>query len=385
VFSIGRGVVAVGAAASLVGAMLGVVWAESCPAQCASGKVPLGVSVPMSGGAAAFGQPAAKAIEIGIRELNAAGGVMGIPVELIVGDDRCDAGMAASVANRHVEQDKVKFVIGPICPAVAVDAAPIYAKAGVIQFVPTVTTLDVNRGNSDNLFRIAATDEQAAQALSAYLAREHKGKKLAVVYGDVFYTRSMAQMIRLALPDDMKATARFEPLLDSTGVYDRLADKLKRDPPDIIYLALDAGPVVEFIDKLRKRGMKPLLIGGQHLLSQSFWMQARKAAEGILVVAPVGWVDNREFRKAVDLLRQANVLPDLVALYSYAAVQTWAEAVRRAGGGEPRKIIDALRSGEFSTAVGSVAFDQKGDRRNITYSVLTWQGGRLVPGAEWRQ
>jgi ABC-type branched-subunit amino acid transport system substrate-binding protein len=41
----------------------------------------------------------------------------------MVGDDRCDAGMAAPVARRHVEQDKISFLIGPLCPAVALDAA----------------------------------------------------------------------------------------------------------------------------------------------------------------------------------------------------------------------------------------------------------------------
>ena len=101
--------------------------------------------------------------------------------------------MAVSVATHHVEQDKINFVIGPICPAVAMDAAPVYAKAGVIQFVPTVTTVGLTRRYPDNIFRIAATDEQAAQALGSYLAREQNGKKLAVVYGDFFYTRAMAR------------------------------------------------------------------------------------------------------------------------------------------------------------------------------------------------
>ena len=120
------------AAPGLVGAMLAVAWAEPCPTQCASGKVPLGIALPMSGPAAVVGRQTAKAVEIGVRELNAAGGLMSVPVELVVGDDRCDTGMAVSVARRHVEQDKIKFVIGPICPAVAVEATQIYAKAGVI-------------------------------------------------------------------------------------------------------------------------------------------------------------------------------------------------------------------------------------------------------------
>lgn len=377
--------IAVGAAVGLALAIPGLALAESCPPQCASGKVALGIMAPLSGHSAAFGQPAAKAVEIGVRELNAAGGLLGIPVERVVGDDLCDAGMAATVAKHHVEQDKINFVIGPLCPNVAMDAAPIYAKAGVIEFVPTITTVELTQRYPDNIFRIAATDEQAAQALGRYLAREQKGKKLTVVYNEVFYTRAIAEMVRLALPAEFRTSAHFESLLDVPGATDRLADKLLRDPPDIIYLALDAGPLFEFVGKLRARGVKSLLIGGQHLLSQTVWQQAGKVIEGVLVIAPISLTDNPKFQETVDLLKRADVVPDLVALYSFAAVQTWAGAVRRAGSGEPKQVIEALRSGKFETAVGAVAFDGKGDRRDIRYSVLTLQAGRLITGVEWRQ
>lgn len=380
-----RAFVAVAAAAGFFGPMVGGAWAESCPVQCPSGKVMLGFAAPLSGPPAAFGRQAAKSVEIAVRELNSGGGLIGIPVGLAVGDDRCDAGMAVNIARRHVEQDKVDFVVGPVCPAVAMDIAPIYSKAGVIQIVPTATMAELTQQHFGNIFRIAATDEQEAQALGAYLSREPRGKTLAVVYGDFFYRRAMADIVKLTLPADMKSAARFEPLPDVPGMNDRLADKFKQDPPDVIYMALDTAPAVEFVTKLRQRGVKSVLIGGQRLLSQSFWRGAGKVAEGILVIAPIASVDSPEFRKVVDLLKQADVVPDLVDLYSYAAVQTWAGAVRKAGSGERSKVTEALRSGEFATAVGPVAFDQNGDRRDSHYSMMSWQGGRLIPGIRWRQ
>ena len=81
--------------------------AEFCPANCSSGKVPLGLSAPTSGPSASFGQQAVKSVEVAVRELNAAGGLMGIPVNLIVDDDRCDPGLAATVAKRQIEKEKI--------------------------------------------------------------------------------------------------------------------------------------------------------------------------------------------------------------------------------------------------------------------------------------
>jgi branched-chain amino acid transport system substrate-binding protein len=358
--------------------------AEPCPAQCPTGKVPLGIAVPLTGAAAAFGKPTAKAVEISIGEINSTGGLFGIPVEAVPGDDRCDAGMAATVVKRHAESN-VRFVIGPTCPAVAMEAAPAYAASGIIQFVPTVTTVELTQRNPDNIFRMVATDEQEAQALAAYLAREQPGKKLAVVFGEFFYRRAMAKMIDGALSREQKALTHLESLADVSGAYDRLADKLQKNPPDVIYMSLDAEPAAEFVGKLKERGIKSVVMGGQHLLASSFWQSHRTAAEGINVITPIASLDNPGFRKAVELLKTAEITPGIVALSHFAAVQTWAEAVRRAGSGDPKAVTAALRSGAFDTAVGPVAFDAKGDRRDIQYSILTWKDGRVVPGLRWQR
>ena len=351
--------------------------AEFCPANCSSGKVPLGLSAPTSGPSASFGQQAVKSVEVAVRELNAAGGLMGIPVNLIVDDDRCDPGLAATVAKRQIEKEKISAAIGPVCPPAASAAARIYAEAGVLQLLPTVPMLESMRQSSEKIFRLVVTDEQEAHALGAYLASEQKGKKVTIVYRNAFYRREMIEDIKSALPADMKETAQFKPVLSSSGAYDQLADQLTRDQPDIIYLAIDNDMIVELVGKLRTRGVTGLLIGGQRLLSQAFWSTANKAAEGIYMIAPVDSPASLEFRKTIDQLAQAKVVPDLVALNSYATVQTWAEAVRRAGSGDPTKVVDALRTGEFQTAIGLVAFDKQGERRGVGYSVLTWDGGRL--------
>src|SRR4051812_39012835 len=105
------------AATGVCGAAPALEAAEPCPTQCATGKVPLGVAVPLTGAVAAYGKPAAKAVEIAVADINTAGGLLGVPIEPVVADDRCDAGMAPTVVKRHAESN-VRYVIGPICPLV---------------------------------------------------------------------------------------------------------------------------------------------------------------------------------------------------------------------------------------------------------------------------
>jgi branched-chain amino acid transport system substrate-binding protein len=365
-------------AAAICGLTVAPAAADSCPLDCADGKVRLGIVAPTSGPPTAFGRQMVRPAEIAVRELNAAGGLLGVPVEAVVGDDRCEPGLAGQVARQQIES-KIDAVIGPLCPAAAAAAAPLFSGAGIVEFLPAVSTIEVGRETPDKLFRMLATNEQEARALAAYLGREQHGKKLAVVYSDTVYRRDIVEALRAALPAEIKGSAQFEPLLDISGLYDRLADKLQRSQPDIIYLALDNAVVLELVDKLRQRGIKATIIGGQRLLSQDFVSAARERAGSIVILAPIDSLTSPAFRSAANLIRQGGLVPDLVALNSYAAVQTWAEAVRRAGSGDPRKVIEVLRSAEIPTAVGRVAFDQNGARRDLHFTPVRWQGGQLQP------
>ena len=76
-----RTIAALVGAASLAATASALRAAEPCPTQCATGKVPLGVAVPLTGTAAAFGKPTARAVELAVGEINKAGGLLGVPVE----------------------------------------------------------------------------------------------------------------------------------------------------------------------------------------------------------------------------------------------------------------------------------------------------------------
>jgi branched-chain amino acid transport system substrate-binding protein len=286
--------------------------------------------------------------------------------------------LALRIANGQVKQSKQTFVIGPTCPAAAMTVAPIYAEAGMVQLLPTVPITLIGHAlhTPHNAFSMVASDEQEAQALGLHLKRAHLGKKLTVVYTDTFYRRGIVDLVRNAIPDDMKQSAQFEPLLDISGMYDRLADNIQRDRPDIIYMALDHGPLAELVRRLRKRDCKAILMGGQRMLSYNFWRKNRELAEGIQTIVPIGSPATPQLRKTIDLLKRSGIIADLVALNSYASVQILAEAVRDVGSSDPALVSRRLRSAKFETAVGPVAFDQQGRRRELQFSILVWHEGR---------
>ena len=164
---------------------------------------------------------------------------------------------------------------------------------------------------------MVATDAQEAKALAAYLGREQAGKKIAIVFGEFFYRRAIARTIDAALSPEQKTLTRLESLADVTGASDRLADDFKKAPPDLIFISLDPPQAVEFVGKLRERGIKSLLLGGQHLLSASFWRNHPSTAEGIYILTPIESLENTDFIHAADTLMKAQVTPHLVCAVEF--------------------------------------------------------------------
>lgn len=79
--------------------------------------------------------------------------------------------------------------------------------------------------------------------------------------------------------------------------------------------------------------------------------------------------------KIVERLRAKGNEAEGYVLYAYAAVQTWKQAVEKAGSADPAKVMEALHSGQFDTVIGTFEFDENGDPNLQPYAFYRWQDG----------
>src|SRR5271168_3837933 len=93
---------------------------------------------PMTGGDAAFGEQMRRGAEMAVKDINAAGGVLGKKLKLEIGDDQCEPKQALPVANSFV-QKKVVFVAGHYCSGVSIPASAVYAENNIMQITPAST------------------------------------------------------------------------------------------------------------------------------------------------------------------------------------------------------------------------------------------------------
>ena len=124
------------------------------------------------------------------------------------------------------------------------------------------------------------------------------------------------------------------------------------------------------------------MVSGDTLVSEEFRIIAGEAAEGTYFTFGPDIRLKPEAAAVVAAIRDEDAFePEGYTLYSYGAVQAWAQAVQQADSLKPDAVIKALKAGEFETVLGKIGFDEKGDVTGISafvWYVVGEEGYKLV-------
>src|SRR5437660_10890083 len=148
--------------------------------------ITVAVAGPMTGGESAFGRQMKNGAEQAVADINAAGGVLGKKLSLQVGDDACDPKQARSVAEKFASA-KVPFVAGHYCSSSSIPASEAYAEGNVLQITPASTNPVFTERGLWNTFRVCGRDDQQGAVAGAYIAKNYKGKNVAVIHDKTTY------------------------------------------------------------------------------------------------------------------------------------------------------------------------------------------------------
>ena len=167
-------------------------------AQLAGQTVAIAVAGPLSGGGTALGVEQKQGVEVAVDEKNAAGGILGAKVVLLVADDRADATEGKVIAQRFCDDPQVLGVVGHVNSGVSIGASNVYAACRLGMLTAMSSSPGVTDRGLDNVFRLTNRDDNKGPAIAAYLYRT-LGKRRAVVVDDqTTYGRSLADIFAQA-------------------------------------------------------------------------------------------------------------------------------------------------------------------------------------------
>jgi branched-chain amino acid transport system substrate-binding protein len=337
----------------------------------------IGVAGPMSGSNAAFGEQFRRGAEKAVADINAAGGVLGQKLALVVGDDACDPKQAVSVANDMAAR-RAAFVAGHYCSSSSIPASDVYAESGIIMISPASTATDLTERRLGNVFRVCGRNDQQAPLAANYVAERFGGKRVAVVDDKSTFGKGLADEFRRTL----NARGMRETLNDSIVAGQRdylpLVTKLKQAQIDVLYFGgyhAEAGLIVR---QMRAQNVNTLLVGNDAIVTDEFWAITGAAGEGTLITFTPDPRLNPANAPLVQYFRSQRYEPEAYTLYTYAAVQSWAQAAAKAGTTNAGRVSAALKSNQFDTVMGRIGFNAKGDITAPGYVFYVWKDGKYV-------
>ncbi len=341
----------------------------------AADTIKIGTAGPMTGQYATFGEQMKNGAQMAVIDINAAGGVLGKQLELVVEDDACDPKQAVAVANKSAS-DGVVFVAGHFCSGSSIPASKVYEEENILQISPASTNPKLTEEGGDNVFRTCGRDDQQGIVAGNYLADHFGDKKIAILHDKTAYGKGLADETKKQLNARGIKEAMYEAYTAGEKDYTALISKLKSEGIDVIYVGgyhTEAGLMIR---QAHQQGYMPQLVSGDALVTDEYWKITGDTGEGTLMTFSPDPRKNPVAAPVVERFRAKGIEPEGYNLYTYGAIQAWAQAAEKAGTTDTAAVAKALRDNRFETVLGEIGFDEKGDVTAPGYVFYVWKDGK---------
>ncbi|SNY72358.1 urea ABC transporter substrate-binding protein [Pantoea sp. GL120224-02] len=339
-----------GSAVSALGLAAGVVPKFTLAAD-SKDAIKVASILDLSGGLDIYGKPMSNAINLAADEINAAGGLLGRPLQIINYDAQSNMQLYAQYAQQAALKDKVAVVHGGITSASREVIRPVLDRFRSLYFYPA----QYEGGVCDrNYFSSGSTPAQTVEKLVPY-AMKKWGKKVYVLAADYNYGQIVSSWVKKSVRDNggEVMTVEFFPL-DVTD-FGAAISKIQSAKPDMVWSALVGGAHISFYRQWHAAGMSgkiPIAStvfggGNEHIILSP------EESNGILVAANyMQEIPSAENKAFVDKFhaRYGDMYISDLAMGAYQGMLIWAEGVRKAGDIDRMKVIEALESGVTLTS-----------------------------------
>ncbi|HYD14944.1 MAG TPA: branched-chain amino acid ABC transporter substrate-binding protein [Hyphomicrobium sp.] len=354
--------------------LAGVLLATLALAACGGEqKLKIGVAGPLTKKDAVFGEQLKHGAAQAVEDLNAAGGLNGQKIELVVGDDEGDPNKGRSVANNFVGEG-VSFVVGHFNSGVSEPASDVYAEHGILMITPGSTNPKITERGLTNVFRTCGRDDQQGKVAGEYIAANFKDKKVAIAHDKTTYGKGLADETKKAMNGLGVTEVLYEGINAGERDFSALVSKIKESGADLVYwggVHTEGGSILR---QMRSAGVNAVMMGGDGIATDEFAQLGGAGTEGTLMTFGPDPQKRPEAQDVIAKFKARNFKPEAYTLYSYAAVQVIAEAAKAINSVDPTKIAEELHKGNtYKTVIGDLAFNAKGDVTRIDYVMYTWK------------
>lgn len=349
----------------LLRSLLALCFAAGSVAAAQAADVKIGIAESLSGPAGQYGISIRRGFELAADEINAAGGVNGNKLQLLIEDEQGKKDEAINVFKKLIFQDKVLMVFGPTLSNSAQAADPIAQGAKTVAF-GTSNTANGITSIGDYIFRNSVTEADVLPETLRVAVKHAHVKKVAVMYGnDDVFTVSGYDNFKKALEDAHIPVTTTETFAKGDVDFKAQLTKIKATNPDAIVLSALLAEGAPIMVQARQLGINVPFIGGNGMNSTKIFSLAPGASNDLYVGSP--WSASNDSPENVAFIKafqaKFNTMPDQFAAQSYDGMHIMVQALKEIKltgnlAKDRAELRNALPSVKWTGATGAFQFVQ---------------------------
>jgi len=329
--------------------------------------IKIGVLLPLSGDLAEIGEKMRNGALLAAEEINAAGGIAGRKVQLVIRDTQTNPTVTVEAFNELVNVEGVKVVVGPAISPAVLSVAPIANDKGVVVISPSATAPTISDPSNDPnnfVFRVVGSDALQGEAM-AEIANEMGFERAVCVVINNDYGVGLANVISEKFAGEVVMVIKYDPKAAS---YRAEVSEIKSANPDVVFFVAFVESGSKFLKDARVEGLNVKWISSEGIADVAMFSDP-EVAEYMASVEMVGTKPHSPTGSptymafAEKYKERFGEEPGLYSDYAYDAVKLAALAIAFAGEYSGEAIRDALFvvSQSFVGATGIKPFNDYGD------------------------
>ncbi|HAO61888.1 MAG TPA: branched-chain amino acid ABC transporter substrate-binding protein [Erysipelotrichaceae bacterium] len=332
------------------------------------GTIKIGVNVELTGEAAVYGQPEKKAIELAVKEINDAGGILGKQVEAIYYDTKTDGAESTSNVTKLATEDKVVAIIGAAISGTTMAAAPVANQYMVPMLTPSGSNAKVTNDGTTvypYVYRACFIDPFQGVVIANFSSTELGATKAAVIGSSSSdYAKDLATIFADQFEKNGGTVVAEEYYTDTDTDFNAILTKLQNAGEfDVLFIADYAVRAGLIIGQARTAGIMVPIVGPDGFESPDLVALAGGADKVNDIYFSTHFSTLSEDQAVKDFIAaytaSAGEAPSALSALAYDAVYMLKQAIEDADSTDPVKVNTALEAlKDFKGITGTINFDE---------------------------
>lgn len=327
----------------------------------AAEPIKIGICKPFSGPVGFIGQDLKPGFEMAKEEINAAGGVLGRPIELVYGDNQCNPTEGVNAVRKLIDLDKVVAVISGACSSATLAIMPVIEEANIPNLTLSSTNPRITQmaGVGGNIweFRMNVDDSIMAKTFSKIIAE--KAKKVVMYGPNNDWGRGAVDAYSKEFKKVGVTLMSAEYFEQGQSDFRPSLTKVKGMNPDALLLIMESRDASVLVRQMKESGFRPPIFARGSVVTTEFGEAIHDdctLGDGIMEATLNAYGINPEFDKKFE--QKYGSKPHLHGGIGYSGLYAMAKAIELGGKAEPDAIRQGLEKLDYQDEnLGPIKFD----------------------------